>query len=97
MSIGQVSPLCVCSRGSHISVAAAAASAMFILILLQVLLPILLFAYKGDESEEYEYKLNQDYIIGDEDVYDSSSSSTDRKGVTGAPVFLPFCTFSFRD
>ena len=78
--------------------AAAAASAMFILILLQVLLPILLFAYKGDESEEYEYKLNQDYIIGDEDVYDSSSS-TDRKGVTGAPVFLPhnFCTFSFRD
>ena len=70
---------------------------MFILILLQVLLPILLFAYKGDESEEYEYKLNQDYIIGDEDVYDSSS--TDRKGVTGAPVFLPhdFCTFSFRD
>jgi len=49
---------------------------MFILILFQVLLPILLFAYKGEESEEYEYKLNQDYIIGDEDVYDSSSNRT---------------------
>ena len=65
--------------------AAAAASAMFILILFQVLLPILLFAYKGEESEEYEYKLNQDYIIGDEDVYDSSNS---RAGATGAPPFL---------
>ena len=76
--------------------AAAAASAMFILILFQVLLPILLFAYKGEESEEYEYKLNQDYIIGDEDVYDSSSNRT---GVTGAPVYLrhAFCTFNLCD
>ena len=52
--------------------AAAPASAMCILLIF--LLPILLFAFKGEDSEDYEYKLNQDYIIGDEDVYDSSNS-----------------------
>ena len=64
---------------------AASASAMFILLIFQLLLTVLLFASKGEEYEEYEYKLNQDYIIGDEDVYDSSNS---RAGATGAPLFL---------
>ena len=72
--------------------AAASKSAMCILLIF--LLPILLFAFKGEDSEDYEYKLNQDYIIGDEDVYDSSNS---RAGVTGAPLLMTscFCTFIF--
>ena len=66
----------VCSRKSHISVAAVA-SAMFFLVTLQILAPLLLCVAKeeGSKVEEYEYQLNQDYIIGDED--DSGSSRAD--------------------
>ena len=62
--------------------AAASPPAMFISLLL--LLPRLAFANKGDESEESEYQLNQDYIIGDEDVYESSNS---RAGVVREILF----------
>ena len=62
--------------------AAASLASMFIPLLL--LLPSLAFANKGEESEEDEYQLNQDYIIGDEEVYDSSNS---RAGVVQA---LPY-------
>ena len=64
--------------------AAASLSAMFIPLFL---LHNLAFASKGGEYEEYEYQLNQDYIIGDEDVYDSTNS---RAGVVQGLLYSGF-------
>ena len=75
---------------SHISVAAVV-SAMFFLVTLQILAPLLLCVAKkgGSKVEEYEYQLNQDYIIGDED--DSGSSRADG----GKVLVLSFSFLAF--
>ena len=70
---------------------AAVASAMFFLVTLQILALLILCDAKeeGSKVEEYEYQLNQDYIIGDED--DSGSSRADG----GKVLVLSFSFLAF--